>query len=92
MEALVACLVPASSGSTPKAASIPNFASFDSTAELWKDYRAKLYTVVSTNSIPERKMAHWRGADTRQSVSPPPPPPRAGFSDCCLATNKMDRI
>ena len=51
--ALVACL--------PKrgesAASIPSFASFDPTSELWKDYIARFKTFLGANSIPESKYA-----------------------------------
>ena len=39
------------------AASIPSFASFDPTSELWKDYKARFETFVGANSIPEAKYA-----------------------------------
>ena len=39
------------------ATSIPSFASFDPTLELWKDYIARFETFLGTNSIPEVKDA-----------------------------------
>ena len=39
------------------AASIPSFASFDPSSELWKDYVARFETFVGANSIPESKYA-----------------------------------
>ena len=39
------------------AATIPSFASFDSTSELWKDYIVRFETFVGANSIPEAKYA-----------------------------------
>jgi hypothetical protein len=37
---------------------VPNFAAFDSTAELWADYWKRFLTFVEANSIPEGKKVH----------------------------------
>ena len=47
----------ASTTSPSVSASIPKFSSFDSTSELWKDYRARFLTFVGANSIPKEKEA-----------------------------------
>ena len=39
------------------AASVPSFAPFNPTSELWNDYQARFYTFVGTNSISEEKIA-----------------------------------
>ena len=39
------------------AASIPSFAPFDPTSELWKDYMARFETFAAANSIPDTKYA-----------------------------------
>ena len=59
MKVLVNHLAPAPGGSAPiaPAASVPSFAPFDPTSELWKDYRARINTFVGANSIPHGKTA-----------------------------------
>ena len=59
MEMLINRLAPAPGGSASvaPAASVPSFAPFDPTSELWKDYRARFDTFVGANSIPQRKTA-----------------------------------
>ena len=45
----------ATSTSIAQAASIPSFAPFDSTAELWDDYYERFKTFVDANSVPPAK-------------------------------------
>ena len=57
MEALIKCLEIGSPAPVAPAASVPSFAPFDPTSELWKDYWAWFHTSVGANSIPEEKTA-----------------------------------
>ena len=58
LEAIMARLSTSRDGAPIMAAtSMPSFAPFDPTTELWKDYRARFDTFAGANSIPDGKMA-----------------------------------
>ena len=57
MDAMINRLETGSSAPAAQAASVPSFASFDSTSELWRAYLARFHTFVGANSIPKEKIA-----------------------------------
>ena len=57
MEALISRLGTGRPAPVAPAASVPSFASFESTLELWRHYLTRFHTFVGANSITRRKIA-----------------------------------
>ena len=57
MKALISALGTGRPAPVAPAASVPSFASFDSTSELWRDYLARFHTFVGANSITRENIA-----------------------------------
>ena len=57
MEVLFKRLENGSPAPIAPAASVPSFAPFNPTSELWNNYQARFYMLVGANSISEEKIA-----------------------------------
>ena len=55
MDALINRLGNGSPAPAALAASVPSFAPFDPTSQIWRDYLARFHTFVGANSIPKEK-------------------------------------